>query len=113
MDAPSPLATVRPDSTVQGKVGLTSACALRGAWKRVLVTFFSVQLRNVKTHWLRVAKNEKYLLLEDEETGDVLIPLVYMKSIFEANYRYFSRAFYVTVGHDGGSLCVSAANCQV
>ena len=28
----------------------------------------------------------RYLLLEDGETGDVLLPLVYMKAVFEANY---------------------------
>lgn len=44
------------------------------------------QLRGVRLLWLPVADNEKYLLLEDEETGDVLLPLIYMKSVFEANY---------------------------
>ncbi len=28
----------------------------------------------------------RYLLLEDEETGDMLMPLIYMKSVFEVNY---------------------------
>ena len=28
----------------------------------------------------------RYLLLEDGDTGDMLIPLVYMKSVFQANY---------------------------
>lgn len=28
----------------------------------------------------------RYLLLVDNETGDVLMPLFYMKSVFEANY---------------------------
>ncbi len=28
----------------------------------------------------------RFLLLEDRETGDVLMPLIYMKPIFEANY---------------------------
>ena len=28
----------------------------------------------------------RYLLLEDGDTGDILIPLVYMKSVFHANY---------------------------
>ena len=28
----------------------------------------------------------RYLLLEDGDTGDVLMPLIYMKAVFEANY---------------------------
>lgn len=28
----------------------------------------------------------RYLLLEDDETGDVLLPLIYMKAFFEVNY---------------------------
>ena len=28
----------------------------------------------------------RYLLLEDAETGDMLMPLIYMKAVFEANY---------------------------
>ena len=28
----------------------------------------------------------RYLLLEDEETGDMLMPLIYMKPVFEVNY---------------------------
>eukprot|EP00850_Spirogloea_muscicola_P008850 SM000048S16562 [mRNA] locus=s48:418303:421271:- [translate_table: standard] len=44
------------------------------------------QLKKVRTLWLPVSDVEKYLLLEDEETGDVLLPLIYMKSVFEANY---------------------------
>ena len=34
----------------------------------------------------------RYLLLEDVETGDMLMPLIYMKAVFEANYsRKLSR----------------------
>ena len=32
------------------------------------------------------SSSPSYLLLEDGETGDVLLPLVYMKAVFEANY---------------------------
>ena len=32
------------------------------------------------------ACNFRYLLLEDVDTGDMLMPLIYMKSVFEANY---------------------------
>lgn len=28
----------------------------------------------------------RYLFLEDPETGDVLMPLIYMKALLEANY---------------------------
>ena len=28
----------------------------------------------------------RYLLLEDAETGDMLMPLIYMKTVFEATY---------------------------
>ena len=28
----------------------------------------------------------RYLLLEDPDTGDVLMPLIYMKAVLEANY---------------------------
>ena len=28
----------------------------------------------------------RYLLLEDGDTGDILMPLIYMKAVFEANY---------------------------
>eukprot|EP00897_Mesotaenium_endlicherianum_P002096 jgi/Mesen1/1914/ME000143S00966 len=44
------------------------------------------QLKSVRLLWLPVTDVEKYLLLEDKETGDVLLPLIYMKSVFEANY---------------------------
>ena len=30
--------------------------------------------------------SSRYLLLEDPETGDVLMPLIYLKAIFQANY---------------------------
>lgn len=35
-----------------------------------------------KTHCLL----DRYLLVEDSETGDVLMPLFYLKKIFNANY---------------------------
>ena len=47
----------------------------------------NIRLENVRSIWLRTSDPElKYLLLEDPETGDVLLPLIYMKPILEANY---------------------------
>ncbi|KAK3273161.1 hypothetical protein CYMTET_18587 [Cymbomonas tetramitiformis] len=50
----------------------------------------SVRLERTRTRWLSCIESgkeeDRYLLIEDEETGDVLMPLVYMKNIFEANY---------------------------
>ncbi|CAL5220069.1 g2020 [Coccomyxa viridis] len=43
-------------------------------------------LCHVSPVWLEVSQQERYLLLEDEETGDMLMPLIYMKSVFEVNY---------------------------
>eukprot|EP00884_Botryococcus_braunii_P015843 jgi/Botrbrau1/2942/Bobra.0026s0013.2 len=46
-----------------------------------------VSLVDVRPLWLEVPDDRKrYLLIEDLETGDVLMPLIYMKSVFEANY---------------------------
>ena len=46
----------------------------------------NIQLDNVNTIWLEASPTERYLLLEDPETGDVLMPLIYMKHVLEANY---------------------------
>lgn len=46
----------------------------------------NIRLDNVTTMWLEAGPRERYLLLEDPETGDVLMPLIYMKHILEANY---------------------------
>eukprot|EP00890_Picochlorum_soloecismus_P002993 jgi/Picsp_1/3695/NSC_06532-R1_hypothetical protein CHLNCDRAFT_49352 [Chlorella variabilis] len=48
----------------------------------------NISLENVRTFWLHTNSEteSKYLLLEDSETGDVLMPLIYMKAILEANY---------------------------
>lgn len=46
----------------------------------------NIRLDGVNTMWLVISENERYLLLEDQETGDVLMPLIYMKSVLEANY---------------------------
>ncbi len=35
---------------------------------------------------MRRAVDCRYLLLEDADTGDMLMPLIYMKAVFEANY---------------------------
>jgi hypothetical protein len=45
-------------------------------------------LENVRTFWLHTDSEpeSKYLLLEDSDTGDILMPLIYMKGILEANY---------------------------
>eukprot|EP00232_Nephroselmis_pyriformis_P020818 CAMPEP_0182862382 /NCGR_PEP_ID=MMETSP0034_2-20130328/6027_1 /TAXON_ID=156128 /ORGANISM="Nephroselmis pyriformis, Strain CCMP717" /LENGTH=395 /DNA_ID=CAMNT_0024994429 /DNA_START=160 /DNA_END=1347 /DNA_ORIENTATION=- len=43
-------------------------------------------LTDVRPLWLTVSESETYLLVEDKETGDILMPLVYMKSVLEANY---------------------------
>lgn len=48
-----------------------------------------VQLTSVKPIWLDVPNSpphDRFLLLEDVETGDVHMPLIYMKAVFEANY---------------------------
>ncbi|CAI7811656.1 unnamed protein product, partial [Closterium sp. NIES-54] len=41
---------------------------------------------HVRALWLTVSPTERYLLLEDQETGDVLMPLIHMRKMFEANY---------------------------
>lgn len=48
----------------------------------------NISLEHVRCFWLSTssASDDRYLLVEDTETGDVLIPLIYMKSILEANY---------------------------
>eukprot|EP00850_Spirogloea_muscicola_P012795 SM000084S23131 [mRNA] locus=s84:292525:294868:+ [translate_table: standard] len=43
-------------------------------------------LANARVLWLRPAAGDPVMLLEDRDTGDVLMPLVYMKSVFAANY---------------------------
>ncbi|CAL8465868.1 g5404 [Coccomyxa elongata] len=43
-------------------------------------------LEEVYPVWLEASPDERYLLLEDAETGDMLMPLIYMKAVFEANY---------------------------
>ncbi|KAK9826507.1 hypothetical protein WJX81_008223 [Elliptochloris bilobata] len=49
-------------------------------------TSSAIVVKEVTPLWLRASATEKYLLLVDNETGDVLMPLFYMKSVFEANY---------------------------
>lgn len=49
----------------------------------------NISLEHVRCFWLRpesTSDDDRYLLVEDTETGDVLIPLIYMKTILEANY---------------------------
>ena len=48
----------------------------------------NISLENVRTFWLQTDSEpeSKYLLLEDSDTGDILMPLIYMKGILEANY---------------------------
>ena len=46
----------------------------------------NIKLDNVTPLWLEAGPRERYLLLEDPETGDILMPLIYMKHILEANY---------------------------
>lgn len=48
----------------------------------------------------------RYLLLEDQETGDVLMPLIYMKPIFEANYsrKLSSLKNRLVEQQEGGAL---------
>ncbi|EIE18091.1 hypothetical protein COCSUDRAFT_60584 [Coccomyxa subellipsoidea C-169] len=43
-------------------------------------------LDEVHPVWLEAAPGKRYLLLEDADTGDMLMPLIYMKAVFEANY---------------------------
>ena len=47
-----------------------------------------ISLKSFRDLWLPAPGGDpdKYLLIEDLETGDVLIPLVYMKGILESNY---------------------------
>ncbi|PSC76100.1 E3 ubiquitin-ligase ARI4 [Micractinium conductrix] len=45
-----------------------------------------VKLPTATPVWLHASEDDKYLLLEDPETGDVLMPLIYLKAIFQANY---------------------------
>lgn len=48
----------------------------------------NICLEHVRSTWLYAdpPANNKFLLLEDTDTGDILIPLIYMKSILVANY---------------------------
>lgn len=39
-----------------------------------------------RCHTSLATGSDRYLLLEDPETGDVLMPLIYMKALLEANY---------------------------
>mmetsp|Transcript_6449 Transcript_6449/g.22188 ORF Transcript_6449/g.22188 Transcript_6449/m.22188 type:complete len:84 (+) Transcript_6449:165-416(+) len=58
-------------------------------------------LTDVRPPWLTVSESETYLLVEDKETGDILMPLVYMKSVLEANYsRKLSSLKHRTVQRD-------------
>ena len=41
---------------------------------------------NVQTPFALGSCSCRYLLLEDPDTGDVLMPLIYMKAVLEANY---------------------------
>mmetsp|Transcript_14207 Transcript_14207/g.48975 ORF Transcript_14207/g.48975 Transcript_14207/m.48975 type:complete len:562 (-) Transcript_14207:193-1878(-) len=45
-----------------------------------------VPLHSVRHLWLNISEEERYLLLEDMDTGDILIPLIYMKLLYEVNY---------------------------
>ena len=55
----------------------------------------------------------RYLLLEDMETGDVLMPLIYMKSVFEANYsrKLSSSRHRMVVVPPESELSNRAAGC--
>ena len=65
----------------------------------------NIQLENVRLLWLEgppresienpvplstsscpLANSTRFLLLEDTDTGDILLPLIYLRSILEANY---------------------------
>jgi len=67
----------------------------------------NIQLENVRLIWLEgpapepapaaepapapkstcpLANSTRFLLLEDTDTGDILLPLLYMRSILESNY---------------------------
>ncbi|GAB4823527.1 hypothetical protein N2152v2_010573 [Parachlorella kessleri] len=46
----------------------------------------NIKLESVNPLWLDVSPQDRYLLLEDPDTGDVLMPLIYMKAVLEANY---------------------------
>ena len=52
-----------------------------------LLIYLCKYLRTVTTRsHMRIFACFRYLLLEDGDTGDVLMPLIYMKPVFEANY---------------------------
>eukprot|EP00897_Mesotaenium_endlicherianum_P001396 jgi/Mesen1/1284/ME000013S00769 len=66
-----------------------SAAAMRMATKRKAGEMNAPLMASglaVRPVWLTVSATERYLLLEDKDTGDVLLPLIYMKGMFEANY---------------------------
>jgi hypothetical protein len=46
----------------------------------------NIRLNDVNPIWLEASSTERYLLLEDTETGDILMPLIYMKHVLVANY---------------------------
>jgi hypothetical protein len=46
----------------------------------------NIRLNDVNPIWLEASATERYLLLEDTETGDILMPLIYMKHVLVANY---------------------------
>lgn len=62
-------------------------------------------LRDVRHMILNVSDSERYVMVEDLETGDVLIPLLYMKQVFVANYSRKLASLkhrIVVLPHDNG-----------
>jgi hypothetical protein len=46
----------------------------------------AIKLHSATPRWLRSAGDDRYLALEDDDTGDVLLPLFYLKGILGVNY---------------------------
>ncbi len=55
------------------------------------------------------ARARRYLLIEDQETGDVVMPLISLKPVFEANYsRKLSGLKHRLVAAPAGSALAAA-----
>ncbi len=64
---------------------------------------------------LRASSLRRYLLLEDDETGEVLIPLIYMKSVLGSHYsrKLSSLKYRLVMVPDGSELSLLSQGRQL
>lgn len=65
-----------------------------GGRKRKAIEFPVAKAEGLKVRplWLIVSHTERYLMLEDVDTGDVLLPLIYMKVLAFSPRNWISRS---------------------